>query len=174
MSGTTGLTGSADATFVLEKESRASDTAKLFVTGRDIEYQELTLRFRDCSWELVERREQAELAREAVPPVLFRLVEFMRDKAEWSGTATELLSAMGESGDLSTVITKWLNEYRTTFLSENGICYGYRRKRYGRQIVLTMGGDSRDRCDSDIGMPSHAVTADGDTAVLLSEAQSGG
>lgn len=174
VSGTTGLAGSADATFVLEKESRASDTAKLFVTGRDIEYQELTLRFRDCSWELVERREQAELAREAVPPVLFRLVEFMRDKAEWSGTATELLSAMGESGDLSTVITKWLNEYRTTFLSENGICYGYRRKRYGRQIVLTMGGDSRDRCDSDIGMPSHAVTADGDTAVLLSEAQSGG
>ena len=170
VSGTTGLTGSADATFVLEKESRAFDTAKLFVTGRDIEYQELTLRFRDCSWELVERREQAELAREAVPPVLFRLVEFMRDKAEWSGTATELLSAMGESGDLSTVITKWLNEYRTTFLSENGICYGYRRKRYGRQIVLTMGGDSRDRCDSDIGMPSHAVTADGDTAVLLSEA----
>ncbi len=174
VSGTTGLTGSADATFVLEKESRASDTAKLFVTGRDIEYQELTLRFRDCSWELVERKEQAELAREAVPPVLFRLVEFMRDKAEWSGTATELLSAMGERGDLSTVITKWLNEYRTTFLSENGICYGYRRKRYGRQIVLTVGGDSRDRCDSGIGMPSPAVTADGDAAVLLSEAQSGG
>ncbi len=174
VSGTTGLTGSADATFVLEKESRASDTAKLFVTGRDIEYQELTLRFRDCSWELVERKEQAELAREAVPPVLFRLVEFMQDKTEWLGTATELLSAMGESGDLSTVITKWLNEYRTTFLSENGIRYGYRRKRYGRQIVLTKGGDSRDRCDSDIGMPSHAVTADGDAAVLLSEAQSGG
>ena len=173
VSGTTGLTGSADATFVLEKESRASDTAKLFVTGRDIEYQELTLRFRDCSWELVERKEQAELAREAVPPVLFRLVEFMQDKTEWSGTATELLFAMGECGDLSTVITKWLNEYRTTFLSENGICYGYRRKRYGRQIVLTMGGDSRDRCDSDIGMPSHAVTADG-YAALLSEAQSGG
>ena len=35
VSGTTCLTGSADATFVLEKESRASDTAKLFVTGRD-------------------------------------------------------------------------------------------------------------------------------------------
>ena len=81
---------------------------------------------------------------------------------------------MGESGELSTVITKWLNEYRATFLNENGICYGYRRKRYGRQIVLTMGGDSRDRCDSGIGMPFRAVTADGDAAVLLSEAQSGG
>ena len=48
VSGTTGLTGSADATFVLEKEKRASDTAKLYVTGRDTPYQEYTLRFRDC------------------------------------------------------------------------------------------------------------------------------
>lgn len=44
VSGTTGLTGSADATFVLEKEKRASDTAKLYVTGRDTPYQEYTLR----------------------------------------------------------------------------------------------------------------------------------
>lgn len=57
----------------------------------------------------------------------------MRDKTEWSETATEFLSAMGESEDLSTVITKWLNEYRTTFLRENGIGYDYRRKRYGGQ-----------------------------------------
>ena len=68
------------------------------MTGRDIEYQELTLRFRDCSWELVERKKQAELAREAVPPVLFRLVEFMQDKAAFamatveSGTAGRLFS----------------------------------------------------------------------------------
>ena len=37
VSGTTGLTGSADATFVLEKETRASDTARLYCVGRDIE-----------------------------------------------------------------------------------------------------------------------------------------
>ena len=63
VSGTTGLTGSADATFVLEQESRASNAAKLYVTGRDTPYQEFTLRFRDCSWELVERKEQEQLER---------------------------------------------------------------------------------------------------------------
>lgn len=87
MSGTTGLTGSADATFVLEKEKRASDTAKLYVTGRDTPYQEYTLRFRDCRWELVERKTQEQLAKETIPDVLFRLVDFMRDKEEWIGTA---------------------------------------------------------------------------------------
>ena len=91
VSGTTGLTGSADATFVLEKEKRASDTAKLYVTGRDTPYQEYTLRFRDCSWELVERKTQEQLAKETIPDVLFRLVDFMRDKEEWIGTATELI-----------------------------------------------------------------------------------
>ena len=80
VSGTTGLTGSADATFVLEKESRASDTAKLFVTGRDTPYQELTLRFRDCSWELVKRQTQEQLAAAEIPPVLFRVVSFMQGR----------------------------------------------------------------------------------------------
>ena len=51
----------------------------------------------------------------------------MRDKEEWIGTATELLAAMGETETIPTVITKWLNEYRTTFLSENRICYQYSR-----------------------------------------------
>ena len=146
VSGTTGLTGSADATFVLEKEKRASDTAKLYVTGRDTPYQEYTLRFRDCSWELVERKTQEQLAKETIPDVLFRLVDFMRDKEEWIGTATELLAAMGETETIPTVITKWLNEYRTTFLSENRICYQYSRRKDGRQIALARrAGDSGDR-----------------------------
>ena len=94
VSGTTGLTGSADATFVLEKEHRASDTATLYAIGRDIEYQEFTLRFCDCSWELVERKSQEQLAAAEVPPILFRLVAFMKKRREWSGTATELLAQM--------------------------------------------------------------------------------
>ena len=67
------------------------------MTGRDTPYQEYTLRFRDCSWELVERKTQEQLAKEAIPDILFRLVDFMRDKEEWTGTATELVDALGET-----------------------------------------------------------------------------
>lgn len=159
VSGTTGLTGSADSTFVLEKENRASDTARLYVTGRDTPYQEFVLRFRDCSWELVERKTQEQLAREAIPNVLFRVVDFMQDKTEWCGTATELIAAMGETETVPTVITKWLNEYRIPFLSENGIGYQYSRRKEGRQIALTrQAGDSDDSNDSDVGIPPAAVT----------------
>ena len=125
VSGTTGLTGSADATFVLEKEHRASDTAALYAIGRDIEYQEFTLRFRDCSWELVERKSQEQLAAAEVPPILFRLVAFMEGRREWSGTATELLSEMGETDTAPNVITKLLNEYHATVLRQNNVRYVY-------------------------------------------------
>ena len=145
VSGTTGLTGSADATFVLQQESRASNAAKLYVTGRDTPYQEFTLRFRDCSWELVERKEQEQLAKEAIPDVLFRLVDFMQGREEWTGTATELLEAMGETGTPPNIMTKRLNEYRAGFLSENNICYSYHRKKGGREISLTrQSGDGDD------------------------------
>ena len=148
VSGTTGLTGSADATFVLQQESRASNAAKLYVTGRDTPYQEFTLRFRDCSWELVERKEQEQLAKEAIPDILFRLVDFMQGREEWTGTATELLEEMGETGTPPNIMTKRLNEYRASFLNENNIHYGYHRKKGCREISLTRqtgdGGDGDD------------------------------
>ncbi|WP_435302774.1 AAA family ATPase [Faecalibaculum rodentium] len=141
VSGTTGLTGSADATFVLEQESRASNAAKLYVTGRDTPYQEFTLRFRDCSWELVERKEQEQLAKEAIPDILFRIVNFMQDKGEWTGTATELLDALGETETAANVLTKWMNEYRLGFLLENHIRYDFSRRSSGRMISLAVATD---------------------------------
>ena len=56
------------------------------------------------------------------------------------------------------MITKWLNEYRTTFLSENCISYQYSRKKDGRQIALARRtGDSGDGDDSDIEIPPVTV-----------------
>ena len=98
VSGTTGLTGSADATFVLEKEKRASDTAKLYVTGRDTPYQEYTLRFRDCSWELVERKTQEQLAKETIPDVLLSdCKSFFHDAASFIQTFIGWTIEVGQS-----------------------------------------------------------------------------
>lgn len=110
---------------------------------------------------MVERKGQEQLARESIPPVLFRLMEFMQDKEKWCGTATELLAAMAETDTPPTVITKWLNEYRTTFLADNHIGYAYRRKKEGRLIALTkQADDSDDSSDSDVGIPPASVTDD--------------
>ncbi len=89
------MTGSADATFVLQQESRASNAAKLYVTGRE----------------------------------------------EWTGTATELLDALGETETAANVLTKWRNEYRLGFLLENHIRYDFSRRSSGRMISLAVATD---------------------------------
>ena len=85
----------------------------------------------------------------------------MQYKGNWCVTATELLAAMEETDTPPTVITKWLNEYRTTFLADNRIGYAYRRKKEGRLIALMrQSGDSDDGGDGDVGIPPVSVTDD--------------
>ena len=55
VSGSTGITGAADTNYVLKAQAKQQD-ATLLACGRDVEYQELTLRFQDLKWELVERK----------------------------------------------------------------------------------------------------------------------
>ncbi len=144
LSGSTGITGAADTSMVLLRQ-RGSDTATLLATGRDIDYQRLTLRFESLSWQLVERAESADLQREQIPPVLFRLVAFLRQYTKWTGTATELLSELGEKETPSNVITKYLGRYANDVLRPAGITYRTRRTGQSRLLCFTHDGhDSND------------------------------
>ena len=49
VSGSTGIIGAADTNFILRRK-RSENAATLLVSGRDVEYQELTLRFQDLKW----------------------------------------------------------------------------------------------------------------------------
>ena len=54
LTGSTGLQGASDTMMVLKRE-RGSDTGVLYITGRDMEQQKLTMRFDKGSWSLLER-----------------------------------------------------------------------------------------------------------------------
>ena len=69
VSGSTGITGAADTNYVL-KRKRSSRDATLLACGRDVEYQELTLRFQDLKWELVERKNTEEIHTQIFPEEL--------------------------------------------------------------------------------------------------------
>ena len=114
VSGTTGLTGAVDTMFVLEK---APDGARLHVRGRDVEHMELGLRFRDCQWEMTSLDTAQEIQARETPRFLLLLVEFMKDRTEWRGTATELLAQMEVTDTQANLATKWINQYNGTFLA---------------------------------------------------------
>ena len=149
VSGTNGIMGSSDTTFILEKKSRTDSTATLYITGRDVEYQELILRFENCNWELISRTNQENLEKSQIPDVIFKIIHFMENKGEWAGSATELLNELKEESIAPTIITKLLNEHRLTILKDNGISYSVSRDRAGRKIILKK-CDGVDRCDNEL------------------------
>ena len=76
VSGSTGIIGAADTNFILRRK-RSGNAATLLVSGRDVEYQELTLQFNDLVWELVERKNSEDIHKAELPKFLFRVVDFM-------------------------------------------------------------------------------------------------
>lgn len=118
VSGTTGLTGAVDSTMVLDKDKLASDTAKLYITGRDVEYQELTLQFQSCVWRCIAYEKSEEIAAREIPDFLFRLVDFISQHGEWNSCASELLSEMADQETPVNTVTKLLNQDHSTLLAK--------------------------------------------------------
>lgn len=146
-SGSTGLSGASDSMFILRKDSRASDTATLTVTGRDILDQELKLRKNDCLWQLTEHRDAETIKQEAIPDFIHRLVAFMRQRTEWTGTATELVGLLGETDVTANAVTKYISKFYYEALLPAGIVFKSKRSGKCRQIRLTCG----DGCDGNDG-----------------------
>ena len=156
VSGTNGIMGSSDTTFILDKKTRTESTATLYITGRDVEYQEFVLRLNNCNWELISKATQKEIEEQQTPEVIYKVVELMKNKTEWQGSATELLKELEEKEIAPTVITKILNEYHFTKLKENSIEYSLFRNRNGRKIILKRNviDDNNDNNDNDIEIPT--------------------
>ena len=93
LSGTTGISGAADAVFVMERKARAQNAALLICTGRDVEYRELELRFSKerYVWDLVS--DSAETPEQLMPQELVSFLEYMKQVECFSGGNTELAEA---------------------------------------------------------------------------------
>lgn len=145
VSGSTGIIGAADTNYVL-KRKRSGDKATLLASGRDVEYQELTLQFNDLVWELVERKNSDDIHKAEIPKFLFRVADFMERRSEWIGTATELIAEMNESEATPNVVTKYFGQFACEVLEPLGIMYA--TKRTGKSCLIRLRkNDSNDTDD---------------------------
>ena len=138
ISGTNGLLGAADGAFLLQKEKRTDGSAILDVAGRDQQEQRLylTKNRERLVWEL--DRTETELWVEPPDPVLEAIAAFVTtDKPTWSGTATELVTALGVDLKPNT-LTMRLNVNAGRLLNEHGIRYENSRSHAGRKITLVL------------------------------------
>lgn len=137
VSGSTGIIGVADTNFILRRK-RSGNAATLLVSGRDVEYQELTLKFDNRShlWKLVERKDMEDIHREEIPRFIFRLVDYISEVKEWRGTATQLIKQMNETEVAPNVVTKILARFSSEVFQPQGIEYKTKRTGTSRLIYL--------------------------------------
>lgn len=137
VSGSSGITGSADSIWVLKRASRGVGDATLTITGRDIEFRELKLALRDCRWNLIERTSEEELEERDVPSCALRVLEFMNAREEdvWSGSVGELIEAAEVSGVTTATFGKFLAQH-SAFTRLRGIAYSKKHTSTGQVATL--------------------------------------
>lgn len=89
ISGTTGIMGSADTTFILKKKSRDDSVGILSITGRDVEYQTFILKFDSCRWSMIERSFQKDIEIQNAPEIIFKIIDYVK---KWENGKAVLLN----------------------------------------------------------------------------------
>ncbi len=98
ISGTTGIQGAVDSSFILVEESRGSKVATLSCVGRDIDYREIKLeRDEDNIWQVV--TDSFVNKDVLLDDIVLLLSDFMEDKEYHSSTPTELAKKLSKNRD---------------------------------------------------------------------------
>lgn len=145
ISGTTGLSGCVDGSFVLSESRRGSRNATLYCVGRDIENREIELKFDSSTHRWI--ADKAVDTKENKSKIFIeKVVEFMKVQNHFSGSATELAKLLAphfENEIFPNRLTRDLiqNAYA---LNDHGIEISTSRSNKQRIITITCGDDSSD------------------------------
>jgi len=138
VSGSTGLIGAVDGAFVLMKDKRTGNKAKLIISNRDTESFCFELRFDPdtCRWDFMGNGNEGGGEDEDV--LCFALNDFLQE--EWSGTATDLCNEL-KSRDANfpfapSTIGKQLNASLGLLKKDYGIVFDRDRNKKTKQILL--------------------------------------
>ena len=129
ISGTTGISGCVDGSFVLIKSSRAEHKATLHCTGRDIEDKKIELEFRNKRWAVTD-----EVEPKAPDTFWFAVHDLMLELKEFRGTATELCAVMKN---------KYGTEQYPNWLTRDLIQHTYEMMAYGVEFIYKRSNGQR-------------------------------
>ena len=148
ISGSTGLSGAADSTFVLQKSSRLANIASLHCTGRDIPDRTLKLEFgeEDHVWKLLEDSKSCSGASKISTLQLTKLLsELLRADSIYLGSPSALSAKIDPDGRLGITpkkVTRLVLESVET-LRENGILVKIYRSN-GKRLISLRSAESAD------------------------------
>lgn len=134
--GSTAMSGVPDQILLLKKD-RFQTNGELSAVGRDSAQWKMLLRFDEFRWHLIKIETEEELAKEQVPDILYTIADMVKSKGTWTGTATGLLEAVGETEMQPNVLSaKMTKFYYDVFYPEN-ISMTSKRTANERLMTLT-------------------------------------
>ncbi|MCI6936463.1 MAG: helicase RepA family protein, partial [Clostridiales bacterium] len=141
ISGSTGLSGAADSTFVLQKNSRLANIASLHCTGRDIPDRTLKLEFgeEDHIWKLLEDSKTCSTTSKiSMLQIEILLSELLQKESEISAPAKALLEKIDPAGSEAWTPNSFSHQIRKSVdtLRQNGILVSFRKSNGERLICL--------------------------------------
>ena len=141
ISGSTGLSGAADSTFVLQKSSRLANIASLHCTGRDIADRTLKLEFgeEDHVWKLLEDSKTCSTTSKiSMLQIEILLSELLQKESEISAPAKALLEKIDPAGSEGWTPNSFSHQIRKSVdtLRQNGILVSFRKSNGERLICL--------------------------------------
>ena len=137
VSGSSGITGSADSIWIPKRAPRGVGDATLTVTGRDVEFRELKLALRDCRWNLIEHTSEEELEERDVPDCVLKVVEFkvLNANESWQGSVGDLLEAAAAESVTTATFGKLLAQH-SIFMRSRSVVYSKKHTSTGQFITL--------------------------------------
>ena len=141
ISGSTGLSGAADSTFVLQKNSRLANIASLHCTGRDIPDRTLKLEFgeEDHIWKLLEDSKTCiTTSKISMLQIEILLSELLQKESEISAPAKALWEKIDPAGSKDWTPNSFSHQIRKSVdaLRKNGIFVSFRKSNGERLICL--------------------------------------
>ena len=156
ISGSTGLSGATDGQLVLKKDKRGGTQALLYVTGRDIEDQELSLTKHGARWVLADERTEK-------PPDTFPFAvhDLMVERCSFKGSATELCGLLKDrfgSEYFANRLTRDMFKHAYE-LRDLGVTFEPKRSN-GQRLLLLHYDKNSDSSDGKMLMPEQPQIAD--------------
>ena len=135
ISGSTGMTGAADGSYVLVRPDEKSNDAKLYIRGRDIEEKILNIKFNSDTfeWEFVSGDTPVSDAMKN-DAVISAVISYLKDSGEFMGQASELAEKI-KLNVKGNVLTRKLNKYEKE-LKKIGIEFVKNRTGEKRELLL--------------------------------------
>ena len=165
ISGTTGISGCVDGSFVLIKSNRAEHKATLYCTGRDIEDKKIELEFRNKRWTVTD-----EVEPKAPDTFSFAVHDLMLELKAFRGTATEMCVLMKN---------KYGTEMFPNRLTRDLVQHTYEMRSYGVEFTHSRSNGQRimtlsyrpesDSSDGKILMPVDLKSTDPTVPVIAVE-----